>query len=257
VNSNAAPYFIGVFDTVASLGAKGVVRLAIQVGLAIGFGLAAAALSILPVLLLAGLAHLVCDVHFWPAMWVLWILSVAGASVWWWRRQRGAYRKTIRDFPNPGDEHTHVAEWKDENFDKLLSAYVHYARSTNAIDENRQDFQRVAWGGVDKDAPKMVDGHERLVQWWFAGNHSDVGGSYPEVESRLSDIALSWMIEQATVIPNGLKVGPVFVNGAKMPGTGIAGLAGALAAQERASGRLAADALYDSLGGSICGLLYQ
>lgn len=233
------------------------VRLAIQVGLAIGFGLAAAALSILPVLLLAGLAHLVCDVHFWPAMWVLWILSVAGASVWWWRRQRGAYRKTIRDFPNPGDEHTHVAEWKDENFDKLLSAYVHYARSTNAIDENRQDFQRVAWGGVDKDAPKMVDGHERLVQWWFAGNHSDVGGSYPEVESRLSDIALSWMIEQATVIPNGLKVGPVFVNGAKMPGTGIAGLAGALAAQERASGRLAADALYDSLGGSICGLLYQ
>lgn len=223
VNSNAAPHFIGVFDTVASLGAKGVVRLAIQVGLSIGFGLATAALSILPVLALAGLAHLVCGVHFWPTMWVLWLLSVAGASVWWWRKRRAAYRKTIRDFPKPGDVSTHVAEWKDENFDKLLSAYVHYARSANAIDENRQDFQRVGWGGVDQDVSALVDGHPRLRQWWFAGNHSDVGGSYPEVKSRLSDIALSWMIEQATVIPNGLKVGPVFVNGAKMPGTGEQG----------------------------------
>jgi hypothetical protein len=58
---------------------------------------------------------------------------------------------------------------------------------------------------------------------WFAGNHSDIGGSYPETESRLSDNALSWMIEQATTISNGLKLGPVYVNGTKMPGTGGAG----------------------------------
>jgi hypothetical protein len=31
------------------------------------------------------------------------------------------------------------------------------------------------------------------------------------------------MVEQATVIPNALKVGPVWVNGTKMPGTGDAG----------------------------------
>jgi hypothetical protein len=30
---------------------------------------------------------------------------------------------------------------------------------------------------------------------WFAGNHSDIGGSYPENESRLSDISLQWMAE--------------------------------------------------------------
>ena len=30
---------------------------------------------------------------------------------------------------------------------------------------------------------------------WFAGNHSDIGASYAEDESRLSDIALGWMIE--------------------------------------------------------------
>ncbi|HEY5130179.1 MAG TPA: DUF2235 domain-containing protein [Bradyrhizobium sp.] len=225
VNSNAAPYFIGVFDTVASLGAKGLLRLAIQAGLGIGFGLGAAALTVLPVLLLAGLAHLIFAAHFWPTMLVLWFLSVAGASIWWWRAQKASYRKTIRDFPKPGDVHTHYAEWKDENFDKLLSAYVHYGRSANAIDENRKDFQRVGSGGVEAGAPETVDGHERLVQLWFAGNHSDVGGSYPEVESRLSDVALSWMIEQATVVPNGLKVGPVFVNGTKMPGAGEQGAA--------------------------------
>jgi hypothetical protein len=33
-----------------------------------------------------------------------------------------------------------------------------------------------------------------LVPRWFAGNHSDIGGSYPEEESRLSDIALAWMV---------------------------------------------------------------
>jgi hypothetical protein len=32
------------------------------------------------------------------------------------------------------------------------------------------------------------------------------------------------MVEQATTIPNGIKFGPVFVNGTKMPGTGDAGM---------------------------------
>jgi hypothetical protein len=29
-------------------------------------------------------------------------------------------------------------------------------------------------------------------------NHADIGGSYPENESRLSDIALDWMVEFIT-----------------------------------------------------------
>ena len=223
VNSNAAPYFIGVFDTVAALGAKGLRRLLIQVGLGVDFGVAAAALSVLPVLLVAALLHLLVGMHFGWTMLTLWIGSVAAASVWWWYTQKISYRKTIRDFPKAGDVHTHYAEWKDENFDRLLSNYVHYARSANAIDENRKDFQRVGWGGVEKGAPEVIEGHDRLMQWWFAGNHSDVGGSYPEVESRLSDIALQWMIEQTTVIPNGLKIGPVLVHGIKMVGTGDQG----------------------------------
>lgn len=35
-----------------------------------------------------------------------------------------------------------------------------------------------------------------LKQVWFAGCHSDIGGSYPEAESRLSDITLDWMVEE-------------------------------------------------------------
>jgi hypothetical protein len=36
-----------------------------------------------------------------------------------------------------------------------------------------------------------------LIQLWFAGDHDDVGGSNPESESRLSDIALAWMAAEA------------------------------------------------------------
>jgi uncharacterized protein (DUF2235 family) len=220
VNSNVAPYFIGVFDTVASLGAKGLRRLAIQAGLGIAFAMTIAVIAAVPVAVVSGLLHWLTPLRFWPTMWALLVLSVLAASLVWWRKQKDSYRKTIRDFPNPGDVHTHYAEWKDENFDRLLSRYVHYARSANAIDEDRKDFQRVAWGGVEKGTPDVTEGPEKLIQLWFAGNHSDIGGSYPEVESRLSDNALSWMVEQATTIPNGLKLGPVFVDGAKLPGTG-------------------------------------
>ncbi len=60
------------------------------------------------------------------------------------------------------------------------------------------------------------EGHPRFKQVWFAGNHSDIGGSYPETESRLSDIALQWMVEEATKIPNGLKV-----DGLRAPGDAL------------------------------------
>src|SRR5262249_4689942 len=85
-------------------------------------------------------------------------------------------------------------------------------------------FDRVGWGGSDDGAPHFP-GHDRLRQWWFAGNHSDVGGSYPEPESRLSDIALEWMCGEAVSVPDGLLTGPIFVDGRKMAGTGDAGQA--------------------------------
>jgi uncharacterized protein (DUF2235 family) len=223
VNSNVAPYFIGVFDTVASLGAKGLRRLGIQTGLATAFIVTVSLVVALPTFFLAWLLEK--WTRFWPTWWTLLLLAVLGAGGWWARRQKQSRLKIIRDFPAPGEVQKHYAEWKDENFDRLLSVYVRFGRAANAIDENRKDFQRVPWGTVASDpaASATAEGPPKLVQMWFSGNHSDIGGSYPEAESRLSDNALSWMIEQASTVPNGLKLGPVFVNGTSMPGTGAAG----------------------------------
>ena len=65
-----------------------------------------------------------------------------------------------------------------------------------AIDEDRADFPRVGW--ASKKAAIETKNREPawLKQVWFPGCHSDVGGSYPEPESRLSDIALQWMLEE-------------------------------------------------------------
>jgi hypothetical protein len=42
-----------------------------------------------------------------------------------------------------------------------------------------------------------------LDQICFAGVHSDIGGNYSENESRLSDIALDWMVHAAENLPDG------------------------------------------------------
>jgi uncharacterized protein (DUF2235 family) len=40
--------------------------------------------------------------------------------------------------------------------------------------------------------PKVQD----VLQVWFSGVHSDVGGSYPQLQSGLANITLKWMIEE-------------------------------------------------------------
>ena len=203
--SNAAPYFIGVFDTVAALGAVGFRRWAtlslLLLGLIVGLTLIA-----LPVAApLAGALYL-AGLPFWTTfISLVAATSVLGVGIAAWRWLTSS-KKTIRDFPNKGDVRSHRAEWKGANFDRLLSRFVSYARSANAIDETRKDFDRVGWGGPEPGTVPDSSGPERLVQLWFAGNHSDIGGSYAETESRLSDIALKWMIEEATSIPNPLLV---------------------------------------------------
>jgi hypothetical protein len=214
--SNAAPYFIGVFDTVAALGATGLRRTALQAALVFSALALGVAIALVPAILIAAIASI------WYSFWIFFALvlalgAAAGVMVLG-HRQRRQLKKTIADFPKVGDKNSHYAEWKGEHFDRLLSIHVPYARSANAIDETRKDFARVPWGPT-KAAPERVDGHIRFKQLWFAGNHSDVGGSYPETESRLSDIALHWMIEEAVRLPEGLIVGPVQVNGAHLTGT--------------------------------------
>jgi hypothetical protein len=96
-----------------------------------------------------------------------------------------------------------------------LDPNVTYARHAISIDENRKDFGRVPWR---EEAPPMTsqedkpDAPIRFKQIWFAGNHSDVGGSYTENESRLSDISLAWIVEEAEKLPHPIIVDKSVLN---------------------------------------------
>ena len=63
-------------------------------------------------------------------------------------------------------------------------------RHALAIDERRAFFTQ------NKLGHKSIKG-QSIKEVWFAGVHSDVGGSYPESESGLSKIALQWMLQEA------------------------------------------------------------
>lgn len=80
-----------------------------------------------------------------------------------------------------------------KNYDMHYVPDVPFARHAMAIDEYRRDFERVPWGGSATVPDGDIDGVTRFGQVWFAGNHADIGDSYPENESRLSDITLAWM----------------------------------------------------------------
>jgi uncharacterized protein (DUF2235 family) len=87
----------------------------------------------------------------------------------------------------------------DWAYDRHFSGDVRYARHLQSIDETRRDFLRVPWGGSGTVLwPDRKNEPEQFDQIWFAGNHADIGGSYPENESRLSDITLSWMVDFIT-----------------------------------------------------------
>ena len=72
--------------------------------------------------------------------------------------------------------------------DMTLSSWVDNAFQALAIDEHRKPFQPAVW-----DRSASANG-QVLEQAWFAGVHSNVGGSYPQ--TGLSDIALLWMISK-------------------------------------------------------------
>ena len=191
--SNAAPYFIGVFDTVAALGASGVKRFVMNAAiLLIALGASAAVAK----------ATSLLGADFYPAFFTA--LAI-GALVFGAPLVRSSL-KIIRDFPEPGRSRWHWAGWRSGFYDRYLDKRVRYARHALAIDETRSDFARVPWG-VKGDFPDRVPGEPLwLVQLWFAGNHSDIGGSYPEDESRLSDIALQWMVEEVSRLPHPLVI---------------------------------------------------
>ena len=74
-------------------------------------------------------------------------------------------------------------------------------RHALSIDERRIAFRDNMWG----EPFKVGEGEYRfkepqdIKQVWFAGVHSDIGGSYPELQSGLSKLTLEWMLREASL----------------------------------------------------------
>ena len=187
--SNAFPYFIGVFDTVASLA---------NLTLFVALGVVAVALL---ALVSAALSY-----FDWAPFWLSfgWLAGAAAVGA------AGAYLVTHVKvaFGLDGYRWWHTLRitrlWM-KFYDTALNPNVGYARHALAIDERRKAFDRVPWG-----SPKVRNDKQPIwfEQIWFAGNHSDIGGSYLETESRLSDIALKWMVDAAQGVSDGIKLDP-------------------------------------------------
>jgi uncharacterized protein (DUF2235 family) len=82
-----------------------------------------------------------------------------------------------------------------KKYDMHFPKEVPFARHAAAIDEYRKSFRRVEWGGSGTVSTPKPGELAQFVQIWFSGNHADIGGSYPENESRLSDFSLKWMAD--------------------------------------------------------------
>ena len=173
---NVAPHFIGVFDTVASLGTS----------LAAWVMAAAFIVSgVLAAFAFASGSPVVGSLLAIPAAWLAWRF----ARITW--RQQKTF-EAVEDGKKV--KRRHMAAWNSDHYDRYLDTSVRYARHARAIDEDRARFPLVGWAyGSDVAKLDHLD-PKWLRQIWFAGNHSDIGGSYPENESRLSDIALEWMV---------------------------------------------------------------
>ena len=181
VQGNVQPTFIGVFDTVAALGNSVVtwlVRSAVLV-----------------------LTAFLVSAWFWS--WSAWVwlplmVAMPFALYWYVIVVKSQFKYFSPDenrplrFSNPKDwyaiwKNGHRAVWRKKHYDKWLDSDVGHARHALAIDEHRADFPRVKWAS-DKEVKKR-EGEDPpwLKQVWFPGCHSDVGSSYLEEESRLSD----------------------------------------------------------------------
>jgi uncharacterized protein (DUF2235 family) len=188
--SNAWPHFIGVFDTVAALSNTGSLLVVAVLALAVLFGL-------------GGVMAALAGGGFW--FWIKLITGLAlaiGVVAYLKTHIKGAFG--LPGFP--WWRTLHLTSFRMKFYNTQLDPHVGWARHALAIDENRADFDRVPWGTPHARRQTELGEPAWFEQVWFAGNHSDIGGSYPESESRLSDISLGWMAREAEAVPGGLKL---------------------------------------------------
>jgi hypothetical protein len=206
--ANVYPYFIGVFDTVAALGRTGAI-VVLLIALAIALALISWVVSFLSLPGFSGmtfigwlLKYLTFENVFYTLAGTVGLLGLIALV-----------RNYVKyDFHVPGYGFLksvatiHLAPRKQKFTDYSLNVNVTYAKRAISIDEARRDFKRVPWTpDAAKAGVRDEFGNIYFEQVWFSGVHADIGGGYPENESRLSDITLKWMLAAASIIPNGIK----------------------------------------------------
>lgn len=76
--------------------------------------------------------------------------------------------------------------------DTSVPPAVDHAIHAVSLDEDRKPFMPTIW-----ELPNPRKG-QTLTQVWFAGAHSDVGGSYDD--TRAADVTLAWMVNQLELL---------------------------------------------------------
>lgn len=205
--ANVYPHFVGVFDTVAALLNPDMTAAFVVVFLFFAVFLGLAGELFQPFVGTPWVGWIFGYLKFWNVfLGAIGLAVLASVCVY-------IYTHLKFDFSIPGYDRKkslqtiHLNDLWMTFYDYDLNENVGYARHAISIDENRKSFQRVKWAST-KPTARDANGINWFEQVWFAGNHSDIGGSYCENESRLSDIALDWMLRWAVAIPNGLKFDP-------------------------------------------------
>jgi len=71
---------------------------------------------------------------------------------------------------------------------------VAIVRHAVSLDEQRAAFRSNVFKA---DATPLANGRARVMNVWFPGVHSDVGGGYPWADSGLAMLAFEWMVREA------------------------------------------------------------
>lgn len=136
-----------------------------------------------------------------PGVWLAWqdrdnptdeqramIREVCGKSVFDARITCLGVWDTVGSLGIPVESLQFVNRDRYEFLNTKLGENVDHAFHALGIDEKRGPFGPALWQKPDHHGNKTVE------QVWFAGVHSNIGGSYPD--AGLSDLVLQWMIDR-------------------------------------------------------------
>lgn len=117
---------------------------------------------------------------------------------------------TVAAYGLPVDEMTRGVNdwlWPLELPNTEFNKKIVKARHALAIDDERATFHPVLWDedktNTEPSGAARVTSGEQLLQVWFTGVHSNVGGGYPD--DSLANISLAWMMAEAKDAGLGFK----------------------------------------------------